>query len=127
MGSCLRLYRGQVLWPQQNRGTMLKFMVVLYRRSDLTPQQFRHHLQEVHAPLARNLPGLRAYKQNHVVADSKHNPGWDAIVELYFDDWAAMEAAWASPQGKDSDTDLPLFVDLTRTTWSVVEEINLLP
>jgi hypothetical protein len=37
-----------------------------------------------------------------------------------------MEAAWASPQGKASDADLPLFVDLTRTTWSVVEEINLL-
>jgi uncharacterized protein (TIGR02118 family) len=105
---------------------MLKFMVVLYRRPDLTPQQFRLHLQEVHAPLASNLPGLRVYKQNHVVPDPKRNPSWDAIVELYFDDWAAMEAAWASPQGKASDADLPLFVDLTRTTWSVVEEINLL-
>ncbi len=102
-------------------------MVVLYRRSDLTPCEFRRHLQDVHAPLARNLRGLRAYKQNHVVPDPKRNPEWDAIVELYFDDWAAMEAAWASPQGKASDADLPLFVDLTRTTWSVVEEINLLP
>jgi uncharacterized protein (TIGR02118 family) len=106
---------------------MLKFMVVLYRRSNLTPSEFRRHLRDVHAPLARNLPGLRAYKQNHVVPDPKRNPEWDAIVELYFDDWAAMEAAWASPQGKASDADLPLFVDLTRTTWSVVEEINLLP
>jgi uncharacterized protein (TIGR02118 family) len=102
-------------------------MVVLYRRSDLTPSQFRQHLRDVHAPLARNLPGLRAYKQNHVVRDPKRNPGWDAIVELYFDDWDTMEAAWASRQGAASDADLPSFVDLTRTTWSVVEEINLLP
>jgi len=102
-------------------------MVVLYRRSDSTPSQFRQHLRDVHAPLARNLPGLRAYKQNHVVRDPKRNPGWDAIVELYFDDWDTMEAAWASRQGAASDADLPLFVDLTRTTWSVVEEINLLP
>jgi hypothetical protein len=30
---------------------MLKFMVVLYRRPDLTPQEFRRHLEQVHAPL----------------------------------------------------------------------------
>jgi len=107
---------------------MLKFMVVVYRRPDLTPRQFRRHLREVHAPLAQHLPGLRKYVQNHVSDDPKRqSPGWDAIVELYFDDWAAMEAAWNSPQGAASDADLPRFSDLTRTTWSVVEEINLLP
>jgi uncharacterized protein (TIGR02118 family) len=103
---------------------MLKFMVVLYRRPDLTREQFRRHLEEVHGPLAKNLPGLRKYIQNHVSDDPKRkSPGWDAIVELYFDDWTAMEAAWASPQGEASDADLELFADLTRVTWSVVEEI----
>jgi uncharacterized protein (TIGR02118 family) len=107
---------------------MLKFMVVLYRRPDLTPQQFRRHLEEIHAPLARNLPGLKHYKQNHAVADpGRPDPGWDAIIELYFDSRESMDAAWASPQGAASDADLPLFADLTRTTWSVVEEITLLP
>ena len=103
---------------------MLKFRVVIYRRPDLTHEQFRRHLEEVHGPLARNLPGLRKYVQNHVCNDPKRNrPTWDAIVELYFDNRDAMEAAWASPQGAASDADLPLFIDLTRTTWSVVEEI----
>lgn len=106
---------------------MLKFMVVLHRRADLTPAQFRDHLEQVHAPLAKALPGLQRYKQNHVTSDSKRkHPGWDAIVELYFEDWPAMEAAWASPQGAASDADLPSFADLSRTTWSVVEEITLL-
>ena len=53
-------------------------------------------------------------------------PGWDAVVELYFDDWSSMEAAWASPQGAASDADLPAFADLTRTTWSVVDAITML-
>ncbi len=107
---------------------MLKFMVVLYRRPDLTAGQFRRHLEQVHAPLAKNLPGLKRYKQNHVVQDSKRkSPGWDAIVELYFDNWETMEAAWASPQGAASDADLPAFADMSRTTWSVVEEITFLP
>lgn len=104
---------------------MLKFIVVLYRRPDLTSAQFRHHLEEVHAPLAKALPGLKLYKQNHVVSDPKRkHPGWDAIVELYFESREAMEAAWASPQGAASDADLPLFADLSRTKWSVVEEIT---
>jgi uncharacterized protein (TIGR02118 family) len=107
---------------------MLKFMVVLYRRRDLTESQFRRHLVEVHAPLAKKLPGLRKYIQNHLCDDPKRDhPSWDAIVELYFDDWATMEAAWNSPEGAASDADLPLFADMDRTTWSAVEEINLLP
>ncbi len=37
-----------------------------------------------------------------------------------------MEAAWNSPQGKASDADLPASADLSRTTWSIVEELTLL-
>ena len=106
---------------------MLKFMVVVYRRPDLTPEQFRRHFEEVHGPLAKALPGLKEYVQNYASPDSsRESPGWDAIVELYFDDRAAMEAAWDSPQGAASDADLPAFADMARTTWSVVEEVTVL-
>ncbi len=106
---------------------MLKFMVVLYKRPATTHEEFRRHLQEIHGPLAKALPGVRKYVQNFVCPDPKRDfPGWDAVVELYFDDWASMEAAWASPQGAASDADLPAFADLTRTTWSVVEEVTVL-
>ena len=106
---------------------MLKFMVVLFRRRELTADQFRRHLEDVHAPLAKAMPGLKRYKQNYATADPKRkHPGWDAVVELYFESREVMEAAWASPQGAASDADLPLFADLSRTTWSVVEEITLM-
>jgi uncharacterized protein (TIGR02118 family) len=107
---------------------MLKFMVVLYRRPDLSRDEFLSHLKEIHASLAKKLPGLKGYRQNHVMADrTRKPPTWDAIVELYFENWDAMEAAWTSPEGVASDADLPAFADLERTTWSVVEEISLLP
>lgn len=106
---------------------MLKFIVVIYKRADLTPEQFRRHLKEIHGPLARNLPGLRKYVQNFVCEDPKRKPGWNAVVELYFDNWLSMEAAWASPQGAASDADLPVFADLTRTSWAAVVEVNVLP
>lgn len=106
---------------------MLKFMVVIYRRPDLTPAEFRQHLQEVHGPLVKDLPGLKKYAQNYVCPDPRRKlPGWDAIVEVYFGSWEAMEAAWQSPQGAASDADLPAFADLSRTTWSVVEEVTVL-
>ena len=106
---------------------MLKFMVVLYRRPELTPQEFRRHLEQIHAPLVKTLPGIRKYAQNYVLPDlNRKAPAWDAIVEIYFDTYEAMQAAWDTPQGRASDADLPAFADLTRTTWSIVDEINLL-
>lgn len=104
---------------------MLKFMVVVYRRTDVSKSAFRNHLRQIHGVLAMKLPGLRRYKQNHPAEDPKRKvPTWDAIVELYWDDWASMEKAWASPEGAASDADLALFADLERTTWSVVEELE---
>jgi len=106
---------------------MLKFIVVVHRRPDLTAAEFRRHLEQVHAPLAKALPGLKMYIQNYPVPDEKRQtPSWDAVVELYFANREEMEAAWASPQGAASDADLPLFADMKRTTWSVVEALTLL-
>ena len=102
---------------------MLKFIVVLHRKKGLTSEQFRTYFIEVHQLLAQKLPGLRRYKQNFVLSDPKRErPAWDCVVELYFDNWEAMEAAWASPEGQNATADLDAFADLSRTAWSAVEE-----
>jgi uncharacterized protein (TIGR02118 family) len=102
---------------------MVKFMVVLYRRQDHSPEAFAVNLRQIHAPLAERIPGLRRYVQNHVAFDStRQHPGWDAIVELYWDDRASMEAAWRSPEGEAATEHLKEFVDLARTTWAIVDE-----
>jgi len=97
-------------------------MVVLYRRPDWSRAQFDAYLRDVHGPLAEKLPNLLHYTQNFVAADpSRKPPGWDAIVELYWADWATMEDAWRSPAGVAATADLEAFADLGRTTWSVVD------
>ncbi len=102
---------------------MLKFVVVLYRRPDVPPARFHEILRDEHGAMAERLPGLRRYIQNHVVPDpSRPHPGWDAVVELFWDDRAAMEAAWKAPEGQRATAHLAEFVDLARTTWSVVGE-----
>ena len=38
---------------------MLKFMVVVYRRRELTPEEFRRHPEQLHGPLVKPLPGVK--------------------------------------------------------------------
>ncbi len=102
---------------------MIKFVVVLYRRPDVPAERFHAILRNEHAAMAERLPGLRRYIQNHVRDDpSRKHPSWDAVVELYWDDWPSMETAWRTPEGQASTEHLAEFVDLDRSTWSVVEE-----
>lgn len=102
---------------------MIKFLVVLYRRPDLSAGEFRTILEGEHGEMAERLPGLRRYVQNHVAPDpTRTHPGWDAVVELHWDDWDSMQAAWATPEGRAATEHLDAFVDLTRSSWSVVEE-----
>jgi len=103
---------------------MIKFVVVLFRRPGMTREDFSAYLRTAHRNLARRLPGLKRYVQNHVAEDSKRQPpAWDAVVELYWENRKAMEAAWASPEGQAATKDLEAFADLSRSSWSIVEEI----
>ncbi len=102
---------------------MVKFMVVLYQRPDLSVEELHANLRQIHGPMAERIPGLRRYIQNHVAADpSRTHPGWDAVVELYWDDWPSMEAAWRSAEGEAATRHMEEFVDLSKSTWSVVDE-----
>jgi uncharacterized protein (TIGR02118 family) len=102
---------------------MLKFVVVVYKRPGMSMEDFRHYFRDVHGPMVQNIPGLKKYVQNYIIADPKRKPpGWHGLAELYFDDWEAMEAAWSSEQGILATNDLGAFVDLSQTSWSVVEE-----
>ncbi|MGH9712768.1 MAG: EthD family reductase [Candidatus Acidiferrales bacterium] len=104
---------------------MIKFVVVLSKRKDMTRADFSSYLRTTHRDLAWKLPGLKQYAQNHVANDPKRQPpAWDAVVELYWESREAMEAAWASPEGERATKDLEAFADLSRTSWSLVEEFR---
>jgi uncharacterized protein (TIGR02118 family) len=102
---------------------VLKFIVVLYRRREIPAERFHAILRDEHGPMAERIPGLRRYVQDHVTNDpNRKHPGWDAVVELYWDDWASMEDAWLTAEGRAATNHLAEFVDLDRSTWSVVKE-----
>jgi uncharacterized protein (TIGR02118 family) len=106
---------------------MLKFIIVVYKRPDISREQFLIYFRDVHGPLAAKLPGLKKYAVNFPASDAKRKPPeWSAIVEFYWENKQAMEAAWDSPEGKAATNDLAECVDLERTTWSAVQETPII-
>jgi uncharacterized protein (TIGR02118 family) len=101
---------------------MVSFIVVLYRRNDLSTDQFVDYLQRIHAPLAEALPGLIGYLHYLPAPDPiRSRPLWDAVVELRWESVDLMEQAWRSPEGQAATQDLAQFADCKRTSWSLVE------
>lgn len=78
---------------------MFKAMILLSRREDMTPEDFRRWWMEEHRPLAVQLPGLRRMVVN-IVEGGRDESGIDGVSELWFDTQADFEAAYATEIGK---------------------------
>jgi len=108
---------------EQTLRRMLKFIVVCHRRPGLSRDEFRHYFRDVHGPLAMAVPHVSRYVQNFVVPDSGEGvPPWDAVIEFWFADRAAYDAAWGSPEGKSAAADNSNLMDMDRTAWAIVDE-----
>lgn len=91
-----------------NGGPLLKRMSLLRRLPEVSPERFMQEWRVEHAHLVKRVQGVRGYRQNLVTDREapKGNPvayeclPIDGIVELWFDDAAAIDTAFGSPQGK---------------------------
>jgi uncharacterized protein (TIGR02118 family) len=102
---------------------MVKVILLLPRRADMSPEAFKQHLRETHLPLVTMLPRLRRLVVNWVLPDpNQPPPAYDAVSEDWFDDPAAMGAALATPEGQAVAADMPNFLDPSRVALLVVEE-----
>jgi uncharacterized protein (TIGR02118 family) len=110
---------------------MIKRVSLLTRKDGMTREQFTRHWLEIHAPLARPVPGLRRYVQSHILEEFKRADiptsavQVDGIAELWFDDPAAMDRANVSPEAKRLHDDGALFIGGIKTF--VVEELVVIP
>lgn len=89
---------------------MFKRMTLLRRRADQTPAAFQVHWSQVHAAFVLRLPGIRRYVQNDI---ERARPAveYNGIVELWFDDEAALRRAFASDAGRALPPDEANFLD----------------
>src|ERR1700730_2162404 len=84
-------------------------MVVIYR-TPKNVEAFDRHYFEIHVPLAKKIPGLRKYEvSDGPIATPVGTSDVHRIGTLHFDDLAAIEKAFASPEGQASGADRRLF------------------
>src|SRR5438034_10478651 len=81
---------------------MIKVVVLLRRSESWTRERFHRWWLEEHVPYAKKLPALRKYRVCLVTGSTTHEgkEPWDGIAELWFDNRAALDAAWSSEVGR---------------------------
>jgi len=110
---------------------MIKSVSLLTRKTGLSHEEFVKHWQEVRAPLAHAVPGLRRYVQSHILGERARpdipttNVEVDGVAETWYDDLPAMERANASPEAKALHADGALFIG--RLKSFITEEKVIIP
>jgi len=98
-----------VVVPAQGQASGRKRITFIRRLDGTTPAQFADHWMNIHAPMARDLPHLRAYTQNlFVVGPPDKDAVLDGMADMRFDDNDAV-AAFGSPVGQRLVADTPSF------------------
>jgi uncharacterized protein (TIGR02118 family) len=105
---------------------MIKRMTMLVARRDRSPEAFRSYWLGKHADIARAMPKLAGYIQNHFIKridGLAADPGFrvDGMPELWFADEDAKTTAFASDAAKMLPVDEPNFIE--GITIFAVEEI----
>jgi uncharacterized protein (TIGR02118 family) len=84
-------------------------VVVMYK----TPKDaaaFDKHYSEIHIPLAKKIPGLRKYEVSKGPVATPMGPSpFHLVATLHFDDLAAIQAGFGSPEGKAAAADVAKF------------------
>jgi uncharacterized protein (TIGR02118 family) len=84
-------------------------LIVMYKTPKDT-KAFDEHYASKHIPLAKAIPGLRKYEisKGPVAAPGGPSP-YHLIATLTFDSVAAIQAGFASPEGKAAGADVQVF------------------
>lgn len=89
------------------RRKLIKRISLLTRKTGMSKEEFLKHWND-HLPISHDVPGLRRYVLCHIVSEPVRTDVplvWDigevdGIAETWFDDQAATDRAFASPEGK---------------------------
>ena len=117
---------------------MIKIVLMLRKRADLSREQFIDYYENRHVPLAYGLfPQIARYTRNYAMGENLHYAGragtialpYDCVTEHWFKDRAAyddMMAQFESDPAKFAgiDQDEANFMDKERVVMFLVEEVH---
>lgn len=99
-------------------------MYCITKKAGLTDEEFFRYWKHVHGPIGAQIPGLRKLVQSHrlLVPGDEHQPDYDGLAELWFDDVKALLKARESAQWKASTEDEANFVEHSKVAYFVSQE-----
>ena len=86
---------------------MVKLVALYKKPADVSA--FETHYKDIHAPLAKKMPGLKKLEVAHFTGAPGGEPKFYMMAELYFDTKEAMMSALGSPEGKAAAKDVMSF------------------
>jgi uncharacterized protein (TIGR02118 family) len=105
---------------------------LIKKKPEWTGEDFRRYWRENHSELARKLPGLRRYQQNHVVDSVQRGITYprgseqlDGISMLWFDSEQAMREAIAADAGRALIADENHFMGDLRIV--ALDQVEVIP
>ncbi len=111
----------------RRKSAMIKVTYVVFKKPDMSREEFSRYWRDTHAPLAKKVPGLRKYVQNHALPDPEGGePPYDGTADIYFDSPEAMQESLATPEGQAVLADIPNFCDPDKTVAFPVEEVKVI-
>jgi uncharacterized protein (TIGR02118 family) len=96
-------------------GSAYRVFFVIYRRDDLTHDEFLTHYLEIHVPIAKRFEKLRSYEIFPLPAGEHGERQPDAFSVMTFDTRADFEAVVASPEFAEAVADNKLYVERFET------------
>lgn len=95
-------------------------LIALYKKPE-DDKAFLDHYENVHAPLARAVPGLEKLVVNRVTGSPMGETDMFLTAEMHFPDRATFQSAMASAENKAAGKDIMNFAK-GRVTILFVEE-----
>ena len=102
---------------------MLKAIGKVYAKEGLTFDEFKSRWLNEIMPKIKELPKLRKYVINIVIAATGEEPGYQGTVELWWDSLRDMQDAFSTPLGKEAEN---LAGDITRKITTVITEEHII-
>jgi len=105
----------------------VKIVIFFKRKRGMSVEGFQRHWRTNHASIVVKLPGLKRYKQSHVLASAYRDgePLYDAVAESYFESTQAMRDLARTPAYAAVLADEPNFIDGPTMKSIITDEIVL--
>lgn len=103
---------------------MFKTIHLLTKKPGMSSDEFREYYENVHRQFVKYLPGVRRYIRRYVYplsGDSDDHPGFDVLMEMWFDDEDSWRRGMASLQGSSH------FQDLCKDEENLFDRSKIVP